>query len=115
MGFFCLCHRGVWGVFLLLDRLAHKLVKQLIFLRLFLHTNIWLWLTVLCIFGFLSFRHNRSGIHRSKIKAFHDTADFRCVLGTGDDIDLCIGVFVFPVCEDTVKHTVFFCFLSELL
>ena len=23
-GFFCLCHRGVWGVFLLLDRLAHR-------------------------------------------------------------------------------------------
>ena len=40
--------RGVWGVFLLLERLAHKGVHEFVFLRLFLHADIWLWLTVLC-------------------------------------------------------------------
>ena len=103
------------SIFLLLDRLAHKLIKQLVFLGFFLYADVWLWLTCFFIFGFLGFGHNRSGGFRRQFEAFRNTADFRCVLRTGNHIDLRIGVFVSSVRKDAVKYAVLFSFLRKLL
>ena len=93
--------------------LAHKSVKQFIFLCLFLYADVWLWHIGFFVFGFLNLRHNGSSIHRSKVEAFHNTADFRCVLGTGNHINLGFRVFVFTVCQNAVENAVFFRFLRK--
>ena len=84
------------------------------FFRFILNADVWLWLSVLGIPAFLRFGDNGCGIHRCKVKAFHNTADFRCVLRTGNHIHLRIGVFVLAVCKDAVEYAVFLRFLREL-
>ena len=50
-GFFCLCQWGVWGIFLLLERLSHQSIHKPVFLRFFLHADVWLWLTLTVFIG----------------------------------------------------------------